>query len=221
MANAAQNVHNILSNLPPDTVRVQVQDASGKTRWKKPSEIVSSDTILFNSGGDPIVMKGSPGRRQTVVPLPVNPATASIVQYKDDSMKKDPLLRSVKDSTHSLDILDNIIRGISEEAASLHFEREEAERKGNDTSKISLRRVNALKAAADVYLKRREQMAQGSVDLESEAFEKVFLFIVETIRDCMMSSGVSREHVDTVFAKVAKHFDDSWKAEARARMKQA
>jgi len=210
----------ILATLPSDTTRVQVQNTMGKTKYKSPSEVLPSDTIQFNSAGDPIVMTSLPGRRPQAAPQAINTATAAVVQHKEDSMKKDPLLRSVTDDPHSLEVLDGIITGISEEAASLHFERQEADRRGNETSKISLRRVNALKAAADVYLKRREQLSSGVVDLDGPAFEKVFLFIIETIRNSMTESGVPYEQVDALFSKVAKQFDAGWQAEARVRMAQ-
>lgn len=224
MANTASHQHPqqaLLDNLPSDTVKVQVTDASGKPKWREPPNVRMTDTINLKSSGDPIVMRSPPGRRQRVVPLPpVNQATAAVVQQKDDTLRKDPLLRAAKDNPHGLDVLDHIITGISEEAASLHFERQEAERKGNETSKISLRRVNALKAAADVYLKRRDQLSSGIVDLDGEAFQKLFLFIIETLGGSLVGAGMAQEQVDALFATASKSFDDGWKAEARARMTQ-
>ena len=113
-----------------------------------------------------------------------------------------------------------MVLAIGEEAASLRFERMEAERKGTDTSQLSMRRVAALKAIGDTWIKRKEQIQSRMIDLESPSFQALFQFISETFVRAMQSAGVRQELSDTVIAQFAKQLDDSWKNEAKSRMKE-
>ena len=215
----AQDHGIILSRLPPGTARIQVVDEAGKTGWRAPSEVSIRDTIVLNNDGNPIIMSGNPGRKRKIEILPASDVIAEIVRRKKAAVKEDPLVDSVRKKPETSKVLDRVMEGLAEEAASLSFEREEAERKGQETSNISIRRVNALKAVGDTWLKRKEQLTANSVDMDSPAFGVVFKLIMETLRSSMEQAGLRPEQVETVFARFSKRVDDTWKAEARARMK--
>ena len=214
-----QDHSTILANLPPGTARVAVMDDTGKQVWKEPHAVLLTDTICFKSNGEVKTMSGQPGRKPKVQLLPASDVIAEQVKQKGKLMRNDEIVRSVKGSPDSDEVLNFIIEGLAEEAASMRFEREEAERKGLDTSRLSVRRVDALKKTADVWLKRREQIADKALDLEGAAFQIVFAFLMETIRESLVESGMRPEMVETVFTKLGKKLDESWKAEAKARMK--
>ena len=117
-------------------------------------------------------------------------------------------------------MLHEVVRALGNEAASIGFERQEAERKGEATSQISMRRIGALKAMADTWLKRREQLVSRGVDMESPAFKTLFKYIMETMKSSMDTTGVRSELTETIFAKFGKTVDsDEWAAEAKNRMK--
>lgn len=209
----------ILASLPPETKRVQVIGSDGRTGYKRPDEVdVDTDQIALGADGKPVVMRGRPGRRPKVNLQPVNNNVQEVVEARNDHVDTNPLLVAAKGNPEGEDVLNEIIAAMAEEAAAVEFERLEAERHGVPTSNISAKRARILKGMADTYLKRRDK-GEGGVDMDSPAFESVMGFMFETIQDVMTDSGMRKEHIETVFAKLSKVLDDSWKAEATARMK--
>jgi len=216
-----QDHSSILANLPAGTTRVKVQDVNGKQAWRKPGEVLLDDTISIGKDGNPIVMSGTPGRPSKVQLLPASSVIAEQIKAKEEALSEDAIVQSVQSQPDSDDVLNHIITGLAEEAASMKFERSEAERKGMETSKLSVRRVDALKKTADVWLKRREQITEKSLDLDGPAFQAVFALLMETIREALTEAGLRPEQIETVFTKFGKKVGDSWKAEARARIREA
>jgi hypothetical protein len=142
-----------------------------------------------------------------------------LLEKKQDALRDDGILNQAKDDPDSPDVLYGVMLGLSEEAASIRFERTEAERTGKETSQLSGRRINALKAVGDTWLKRREQIITRGIDLDSPAFRTVTEFLLETVREAMHATGVRTEMVETVFSKLSHMLDDEWEAEARNRVK--
>lgn len=218
---AAHTQASLLASLPPGTTRVQVIDEFGKTRFKKPSEVVPIDQIVIGSNGDPIVMAGRPGRKKKPDLRPSSPNIEESLRAKSLHLSEDELLNTIRVNPETGDVLDYVMEGLAEESASLGFERLEAERTGQPTSQISMRRINALKAVGDSWLKRKEQITSAGVDLESKAFERVFSFIMDTFRDTIeeVMPTIRPELVETLFADFSKRVgDENWSREATKRM---
>jgi hypothetical protein len=221
--------------IPPGATRVQVEDEYGKLIWRKPSEVLDTDTIRINfKTGEPYVMFGKPGQpsshnanvKQTPVntppPVPSSNPQANINQLqqrKQAKLNNDAVFDTTKKNADSSDVLTHVLVGLAEESASLAFEREEAERRGESTSQISLRRVNALRAVGDTWIKKKELMSSKSIDLESKAFKKVFGHIAETFRRACDEAGVRPELAESVFATFGKMVDDpEWLTDAKKAM---
>lgn len=220
---AAHTQASLLASLPAGTTRVQVIDEFGKTRFKAPSAVVPSDQIVIGSNGEPIVMSGAPGRKKKPELRPQNANIAEALRAKALHLSEDELLSAVRANPETGDVLDYVMEGLAEESASLAFERQEAERTGQPTSQISMRRINALKAVGDSWLKRKEQVSASGVDLDSKAFERIIEFMMLTIRNALEEDELVRpELLETIFASVASRFDDQhwedWKREAAKRM---
>jgi hypothetical protein len=215
----AQDHSTILANLPAGTSRVKVMDDTGKQQWREPHAVLTTDTICFKADGTVSTMTGQPGRPAQVKLLPGSDVIAEQIKQKGKSMRNDDIVRTVKGAPDSDLVLNHIIEGLAEEAASMKFEREEYERKGLDTSKLSVRRVDALKKTADVWLKRREQVSEKALDIDGQPFQVVFAFLMETLRESLTEAGQRPEMVETVFTTLGKKLDESWKAEAKARIK--
>ena len=234
--------------IPAGATRVKVEDELGKTIWRKPSDILPTDTVSLNpKTGEPFVMYSNPGRGSPL-PAPASPAPApvsapaqpqapqyqsagggvvnnpqaaiqSLNQRKFTKLDTDPVYGQLRQNPESSDVLTRVIEGLSEEAASLAFEREEAVRKGEPTSQISLRRVNALRAVGDTWIKKRELLSSKSIDMESKAFRKLFGHIAETFRRACDESGCRPELAESIFATFGKLVDeDEWVADAKKAM---
>jgi hypothetical protein len=144
---------------------------------------------------------------------------AEVVEARSEHVDGDPLLTAARINPEGDAVLNSIIVAMAEESAAVEFERLEAERHGVPTSNISAKRARILKGMADTYLKRRDKL-DGEIDLDSKTFEVLFGYILETFKDTMSATGMRPEHIETVFSKLGKTLNDSWKAEAQARMKQ-
>jgi len=209
------SLNQILANLPAGTQRVQVVDASGKTKWRAPDQVRKSDVIAMK-GGAPVVMRGAPGRPARVELPPASDEVGEVCRQKKEAIRDDDLRGKLARDPNQ-DVLPVIMQGIAEEAASLKFEREEAERQGEQTAMISSRRVRALTALGDAWVKRMERTA--TIDLEGDQFKLLFRFVLETFRAVLEDSGVRPELVETIFTRMGEKLDDAWKAEARAKMR--
>jgi hypothetical protein len=209
----------ILASLAPNVIRVQVTDEFGKVKYKKVADICDLDTISLNGAGQPVVMTGKPGRRAKPVMQAANDKVAEMLRAKELAVDEDELLDVIKHNPEGSTVLDHVMAGMAEEAASLSFERTEAERKGESTSQISMRRINALKAVGDTWIKRKEQIANGGVDMDSPAFRRLFQFIMDTFRIVLEEDLNTRpEMIETTFTALARRLDDDWKRDATKKM---
>lgn len=210
----------ILKDLPPGVARIKVLDEHGREKWRTPEDVTDAHTIVLKDDGSPFTMSGKPGRKAKVERLPVSDLAAKIMEDKKRAIDDDPLVRTVYHNPESPDVLAAVMKGISEEAASLKFERQEAERQGKETSQISMRRVNALKAAGDAFLKRMDQVQNSGVDLDSPAFITVMEFIGGTIHETMISSGMRPEEAQALLTKLAAVLNSGeWKAELEQKLR--
>lgn len=210
----------LFAKIPSGTYRVYVKTETGKLKYKEPVALADTDEIQVNRDGDPVVMTAHPGRKKLPVLAPVNETVVEILKRKKEVLSEDPVLRVTRADPESPDVLHQVVLALGDEAASIAFEREEAERKGDETSHLSVRRINALKALADTWLKRREQIVSRGVDMETPAFRILFQYIVVTMKEAMDATGVHSSMTEAVFAKFSKMIDSNeWAAEAKNRMK--
>lgn len=203
---------------------MQVMTAKGELKYKAVPDLADTDEIQTNKFGDPVVMKGSPGRKAADVTLqsvaaPANATVAAILQRKAASLAHDPVYCQTQRAPDSPDVLHQVMLGLSEEAASLKFDRDEAARNNESTANLSAKRVQALRAVGDTWLKRMDQMAGKIIDLDAPGFQAVFTLLMETMREAMNGAKLRDEQIETVFAKFAAMINDEWKVEAKNRMK--
>jgi len=211
----------ILGALPSGVRRVQVIDGSGKQVYKRPDDVdLMADEIVLSNDGSPIVMRGKPGRKPKSQLVPVSPQVAEVSKARGEHIDHDLLRREAEKDAEGDGVINRLILAMAEEAAAIEFEREEAGRHGQDTTNHSAKRARILKGMADTWLKRKQTMEGGIVDLDSPAFQGLFSFILETFKEAMTEVGSRPEFVETVFTKlVVVLADDPWKQEAKARMR--
>jgi len=236
MSAAEDHVDNKLSRqemidrIPLDAKRVKVRTAEGHMKYRtvNPQEedfadLRDSDEILLLRGR-PITMNKTPGRKKkSAPPTPPEPTTlanAETQARKIAFMDHDPLLKQIEKGVESEDVLLLVMRGFAMESASLEFERLQAEADGKETSAISMRRINALKAVVDSWLKRKDQLSGKTIDMASPAFTRLFAFMLETFREAMLAGGIQRDQAETVFSQLSSRMsDETWELEAQNKMK--
>ena len=210
----------LLALAPPGTKRIKVRTELGVNKYRPMDEVAPSDVILTRADGNPIVMRTDPGRKTEIGLEPLTAEVAEIVRRKQEYLVQDDILQIVAADPESTDVLQQIMVGLGQEAASIGFERKEAERNGKETRLLSNSRVAVLRALGETWLKRKEQLTGKGVDLDSSAFRVLFQFIMETFRDSMTASKAPDEMIQTVFAKFGQMANgDDWSNEARSRMK--
>lgn len=212
----------LLALAPEDATRVRVIDEFGKEKYRKLDEVATTDCIKVKKDGVPVWMTGTPGRKANPREYPIaNEAIAEAIRRKDHLLENDQILIATTDQPESSAVLHQVMIALADEAASLKFEREEAERRGDSTSQLSARRARILKDVGETWLKRKTQLSQDSFNPDSAEFEAVFGLISETFKTSMVEAGMRPEMIETVFAKFASKLNDEWKAEARNRVKGA
>jgi len=211
----------LLAKVPPSATRVRVKTAKGATKYRAIADLANDDRIETKKNGDPIVMKGNPGKPTTLTVGPANATVAAILTRKAAAMDGDEILAQMRANPESADVLQAVIIGLGEEAASIKFEREEADREGKDTSGISSKRVSALRATAETWLKRMDQLTAKTIDLDSPGFNVLFKHIMDTFREAMNATKLRPEEAEAVFTKFSDMVDDDWKVEAKNRMKRS
>lgn len=214
--------------IPHTANRIQVLDLKGQKHVRKLADLQNGDTPVLNNAGLPVFIEGSTGRPPklglggaalSALP-PASPLIGDLLRLKEAHLRSDPIIQVAEATPESSDVLNQVLLAIAEEAASLRFERMESERQGGDTSQHSVRRVAALKAIGDTWIKRKEQINSRMIDMDSPTFQVLFQFITETFVRALQASNVRQEMVDTVVAQFVKMLDDTWKNEAKSRMKE-
>lgn len=210
----------LLKLLPEGAQRIQVRNSSGKLKYRPLDELTVTDVIQIKKDGAPIVTMRTPGRKAKPYEGPVNDEVAAAIERKDRSLSEDAILQAIKGTPESTEVLHHTMIGLAEEAGSIAFERQEAERKGKETSTLSVRRIKALKAVVDTWLRRKEQVSDHSIDLDSPGFHKLFAFIMETFRGTMGDVELHPDLIKVVFARFSKRVSgEEWQAEAKGRMR--
>ena len=214
-----ENFEDLKRKIPAGALSVQVLDAAtGKTKYKAVDVLTEFDVIQLNKHGIPIVMKKSPGKAKQVVIEPVTPVAAEMIRQKSDALLFDPVLVVARARPEDPDVLHQIVLALGAESASIGFERYQAEIRGEKTSDLSVRRVNSLKAMADTWLKRKDQIASRGIDMSSPAYRVFMGSVLGLFKGSMESSGVRPELIETIFAKLSKSMNDEWETDVKRKM---
>lgn len=219
----------VLALIPDTAVRIKVHDQAGNEAWRTIekgedrdlSTVLETDVLLVREDGRPYTMDKHPGRPRTAKrSKPVTKKVSEVVLERKQFKQKDPLLRKIRKDVESDSVLLQCMNGFADEAASLQFERLQAEVSGSPTSQISMRRIAALKAVAETWLKRKEQIANRSIDLSSTAFMRLFRFIFDTFIEVLRASDISEDQIEVIKVSLSKRLgDEHWEEEARSAMR--
>ena len=211
----------ILQNLPEEAIRIQIVNSQGRQEWKRPEEVdLDLDEIVLNSSGSPVMMRGKPGRKPKARLKPLTPQLEELAVARMDHVETDSIVRDARRDPSSDSVLDNVIKAMAEEAATLEFERLESERLGVDLTINSLKRARVLKSMADTLIKRKSVLQGGLIDMDSPVFQALFGAILETFKLAMGHAGCRKEQIEITFSSLVRELEsDLWKEEAKRRMR--
>ena len=109
--------------MPAGAKFAQVKDEKGKIRYRAIEQLAVGDEIQVNTKGQPICTRISPGRPKDVKILPATPEVGELMERKNKSIADDPIIKMALQNPESPDVLHQILLALSEEAASIGFER--------------------------------------------------------------------------------------------------
>ena len=227
----------ILEALPLEISRIAVTTKEGEVKYRKVQEVHKDDVLMFNGKNQPVVTRGKVGRPSDLptlelptltdttqfvaVPQRVQQLTtivkAQTPQPTALNYQNDEVLLQVRNDPESLDVLHSVMMGLAEEAAAMAQARVSLEMQGKNTSNVSSKRVSALRAIGDTWMKRREQLGGHNLDLEGLAFKRVFGFVMESFRKSLAQASIRPEQIEVIFAKLSKLMDEDWIKEAKKR----
>ena len=153
------------------------------------------------TGGDGL--KRGRGRPKKINPKPTTQDLLyhqEMVREKTRFIEADGLVQATRSRKEAIEVLQKIKEEVAREAAALHFARIEEEKYGKDTSQMSSRRINALREVASIELEIKK-IGIAMIDLKSERFQKVFLHLIETIREAAQEVLPS-EQLDVLFNRL-------------------
>lgn len=153
------------------------------------------------------------GRPPRIPIAPKSTEVAQLMKNKQRHMDRDPLVGQLTRDAASIQVLDIAMMQLAKEASSLDFERSEAERKGEDTSTISAKKITAVKAVIDTFLRKWDNVVNESFDFKSKKFQRLFEFFVGKFRTSCEKSGMPEEQIQKLFQIAAREFED-WESEA-------
>lgn len=155
------------------------------------------------------------GRPRKIDLMPADEKVAVIQKKKNKRLDEDNLTNQIEENPNSLSVLDILMKELSQEAASLDFERQEAERKGKDTSMLSSKKVTTLKEVGNIFFKKRDAVIEQAFDFESDRFKKLMSFIFEKVKEAADDSGMTGEQQAIFFDFIGEKFEDgSWEKQA-------
>lgn len=141
---------------------------------------------------------------------------AEMAEARQRFIAEDPVVKTLSGKPDSAGLLTSLRMEIAKEAASLHFQRIEAEKYGKDTAQTSTRRIDALTRIAHIELEIKK-LAPDSLDVRSEKFQKVFNMFIEFLRECAQET-MPPETLDLFFNRFSTMME-GWEEKAESMIR--
>lgn len=152
----------------------------------------------------PIVKNGQKVDKPTVDDLEY---LARIQHAQVQFVEQDELVRAVTTgNASSIDVLKLLRIKAARDAAALEFQRVEAEKRGQETAQTISRHTKVLRDVAGLESEIRN-LAQSTLDLKSEQFQKVFHLWIENV-STVVREVMTPEQADLFFNKLSTVMGD-------------
>jgi len=145
------------------------------------------------------------------VPTPeiIDPiSVAEEVKERIKYVKKQELLKVVKEDGSTAAVIDAVLVEIAEEVSHLKFERRKAAKEGKNTANYTVSRINSLRSMAELLLKRKEAALAERLDLRSPRIQKIFEIWMEFFHESMVKCQIPDHLIDLVFQQMKADMRD-------------
>lgn len=130
------------------------------------------------------------------------------VRDREAYVKRQELVQAIDLKVPASEIVDLVLKEISEELAHLKFERRKATHDGKNTANYTISRIASLRQLADIILKRQENARAERLDLKGPEFKKVLRLWMEFLYESMVKVSVDDSTIDTVFKQMEADMSD-------------
>lgn len=121
---------------------------------------------------------------------------------REQSVASNGLVKAVAAKLGPAELIDEVLKEISEELAHLKFERAKAAKEGKNTANYNMSRVAALRQIADVLMKRSENSRAEQLDLRSPRFQAVLRAWMEYVYESAVKARISEAEIELMFGQM-------------------
>lgn len=217
-----QDRERVKSRIPVEADEINVV-REGKERWIDISDLRSDDEIITKGDGITPVTSKKRGRpkKKPIEARGKTKETEKVMERRNDFIVHDPLYQAIKEDPESDKSFRESLKSLAEIAASLKFERKEAERNDEEPGKLGTllnRQKDVVKTIVEVGLKRQALNKNNDLDLDSNQFKFVFEKILVLFLGCMRSAGIEDEMAQVTLTNLEERLDEGWKEEVKAQI---
>lgn len=160
------------------------------------------------------ITRSGRSRPKAIVPAPLKREDTyleDLDRLRKEAADADPVLSSMSDQMRQRRVMDETLRALATEAASIKFDRINAEREGRETvGQLCSRRVAALTQLASLVVERARVGGEPDFDPHDPKVQKVVAAFFHAMREC------ARETIDSSaverflarFEQLAKGWED-------------
>jgi hypothetical protein len=130
------------------------------------------------------------------------------VRDREAYVKRQELVQAIDQKAPASEVVDLVLKEITEELAHLKYERRKATLDGKNTANYTISRIASLRQLADVLLKRQENARAERLDLKGPEFKKVLRLWMEFLYESMTKVSIDDSTIDTIFKQMEADMAD-------------
>lgn len=124
------------------------------------------------------------------------------LREREQAVSNNALVKAVGRGASPGELIDEVLKEISEELAHLKFERAKAAKEGKNTANYNMSRIAALRQIADVLMKRQENSRAEQLDLKSPRFQAVLRAWMEFVYESAEKVQIPHALIELMFGQM-------------------
>ncbi len=126
---------------------------------------------------------------------------------RDDFIQRQELVKIVSRGSSTHEVIDCVLKEISEELSHLKWERQQLMKSGKSTTNQTITRIAGLKQLSEVLLKKQETLKSDKFDLKSPKFQEILRLWMEFLYESMQKANLGEQEIDLVFNTMKADMD--------------